>query len=1109
TNTLTINNIDLIDKGAYTCKVTGTCSYVNSTPANLTVDPTTAIITQPVDFYAVTSGNATFSVTASGASAYQWQKDGVNLSDGGVYSGVNKPILSLTNVTSANAGSYRCIVTGNCGTVNSNPGYLTVNLTNLITTQPAGPVVKCAGESANFDVVAQGTNITYQWRKDGVVLSDNTQITGSKTADLSIKNVVESNSGNYSCLVTADEGTQTSMPASLTVNALTDVTLQPLDAVKCVGDQAVFTIQAKGSNLTYQWIKRVNGTDTNLSDGGTISGATTAELTISKVVTGDAGVYICHVSGDCGNDNSNSATLTVNQNTKINTQPVSQSKCSGTTVTFAVSADGSNLKYQWKKNGTAITDGTNIAGATTATLTLSNLALADAGPYTCDVTGSCSQETSSPAILSVTQSPAVTIQPQPVVKCEGDHVVFAVTTTGAKSHQWTKDNVALSDNTNISGSTTDILSIAAATASDAGSYQCTVTGNSSCGVALSDAATLTINQQAKILTDPVGAAKCEGSSVTFSVTASGTSLNYQWKKDGADLSDGTNISGTKTKDLNLTNLAQSDAGTYSCVVTGPCTSVTSAMATLKVNPATKIFIQPLSKEVVIGQSASFAINATGTNLKYQWEKDGASLSDGSTIQGTLTNKLTLTSTASADAGSYRCVVTGDCGIVDSDPATLSVDLNTAITSQPSGITLCQGNAVVLSLTANGTSLTFQWKKDGTALTDVSGIISGSTGPTLTIQHAQTSDAGAYTCVVTGAGGLVTSDVAQVVVNPSASVSTQPISVTVCKGTDASFVISATGASTYQWYKDGTLLSDGGTVSGSQTNYLYLHNVTDADAGTYYCKATGSCTTATSNTATLTVNDPVEITTQPVTSQSRCEGDKAIFSFGVTGTNVTYQWKKDGSALGNGGRISGANTANLTISGLTAADAGNYICVVSGSCGNVINSDPSTLLVNEPVVITDQPVSQSACVGDNKYFGVTATGSNLQYQWKKNGININGATSNQLVLSSVVASDAGTYSCLISNSCGDISTDAVQLTVNTSTVITSSPANAVKCLGENASFKVASTGSNLTYQWLFNGNNLTDGGTVSGASTDNLFISSVSASNAGNYSCLVSGSCGTE
>ena len=181
TSNLTINTINSGDAAAYSCFITNTCGWNSSTSADLTVYPLTNIIVQPVVFHAVENGNASFSVTATGNNlTYQWYKDGVMLSNAGVYSGVTTSILTLTNLNSSHAGSYYCIVNGSCGSETSDPGMLLVNSLTLISVHPAGPLQKCAGESVSFDVVASGTNLTYQWKKDGIDLVDNIRISRIK-----------------------------------------------------------------------------------------------------------------------------------------------------------------------------------------------------------------------------------------------------------------------------------------------------------------------------------------------------------------------------------------------------------------------------------------------------------------------------------------------------------------------------------------------------------------------------------------------------------------------------------------------------------------------------------------------------------------------------------------------------------------------------------------------------------------------------------------------------------------------------------------------------------------------------------------------------------------
>src|SRR5215204_2922631 len=139
---------------------------------------------------------------------------------------------------------------------------------------------------------------------------------------------------------------------------------------------------------------------------------------------------------------------------------------------------------------------------------------------------------------------------------------------------------------------------------------------------------------------------------------------------------------------------------------------------------------------------------------------------------------------------------------------------------------------------------------------------------------------------------------------------------------------------------------------------------------------------------LGVNDQREIITGPAT-QTVCAGQSVTFTVnaGVT-TGVSYQWRKGVT------NIVGATGSSYTIPVVVAADAGTYNVVVSGTCTPSVTSANATLTVNDLPAITGQPVtSQSVCEGSTANFSVTATGTGLSYQWKKNGIDIGGATAN--------------------------------------------------------------------------------------------------------------------
>lgn len=170
----------------------------------------------------------------------------------------------------------------------------------------------------------------------------------------------------------------------------------------------------------------------------------------------------------------------------ISTQPQSQTVLAGTSVTFSVVANGSPpLTYQWRRNGTA------IAGATAATLTLPSALVAEAGAYTVVVTNAASSVTSAAANLTVNAgggvgSPAITLQPIAVAAATGSTVALTVVATGtpAPTYQWRKDGA------NVAGATNAALILPGVTAASAGSYSVVVANNA--GSVTSNGAAVTV-----------------------------------------------------------------------------------------------------------------------------------------------------------------------------------------------------------------------------------------------------------------------------------------------------------------------------------------------------------------------------------------------------------------------------------------------------------------------------------------------------------------------------------------------------------------------------------------------------------------------------------------
>jgi uncharacterized delta-60 repeat protein len=168
---------------------------------------------------------------------------------------------------------------------------------------------------------------------------------------------------------------------------------QPFSQVLPAGDSAVLSVYAEGTlPITYSWY---NGS-TLLSDNDNISGSQSAILNLSTVFGADAGNYWVVVSNSFGSVTSQVATLTVDDPIIVDS-PASQSAVTGQAVTFDVTAIGTDpMTYQWRQGGT------NLAGATSTSLTLHSLELSEAGNYDVIVSNKFGSVTSAVATLNLT-----------------------------------------------------------------------------------------------------------------------------------------------------------------------------------------------------------------------------------------------------------------------------------------------------------------------------------------------------------------------------------------------------------------------------------------------------------------------------------------------------------------------------------------------------------------------------------------------------------------------------------------------------------------------------------------------------------------------------------
>jgi len=263
-----------------------------------------------------------------------------------------------------------------------------------------------------------------------------------------------------------------------------------------------------------------------------------------------------------------------------------------------------------------------------------------------------------------------------------------------------------------------------------------------------------------ITAQPQNVTVVSGQPATFSVAAIGVgTLSYQWRKNGAAISGATSSSYTTIP------VATDDAARFSVVVTDAQGSVPSIEAILTVLTPPNLSTQPQSLGVMVGQTATFTVMATGTGpLSYQWRKNAVPIS------GATSSSYTTPPVTTADDGvTFSVVVTNAQGGVTSNDATLTVLTAPNLSAQPQSLSVALGQTATFSVTATGTApLSYQWRKGGLP-------IGGATSSRYTTPPATMADDGTlFSVVVTNGQGSVTSDDAKLTVQaPAPTVEVQP------------------------------------------------------------------------------------------------------------------------------------------------------------------------------------------------------------------------------------------------------------------------------------------------------------------------------------------------
>lgn len=640
------------------------------------------------------------------------------------------------------------------------------------------------------------------------------------------------------------------------------------------------------------------------NNGKWSNGATTA--TINVTTSGD--YYVTNTNA-CGIVTSNHIIV------KISPEVVASVITSNKTTTFC-------------EGGLVILSG-NVGGTWSNGAKTASITVKTSGDYYVTNTNACGTEVSNHII--------VTVNPKPTA---------STITAGGATTICIGDNVILSGNeggTWSNGATTATISV-----STAGDYF--VTNTNPCGSVTSNHIVVTVNPvlTAAIITAGGATTFCEGENVILS----------------------GNVGGKWNNNATTATLTVTTSGDYYVTKTNACGTVTSNHIAVTVNP------KPTASVITAGGSTTFCVG------------DNVILSGN--IAGVWSNGATTPTINVTTAGDYYVTNSNACGDVTSNHIIVITNplISAAVITANGATTFCEGGSVILSGNSGG-----KWSNNATTAS-------------ITV-----TESGDYYVTKTNACGIVTSNHITVTENPLPTAFTGS-NTSICNGNSVIIGSAAISGHTYLWTPSNGLSST--TIANPVAN----PSVTTTYTLTETITATGCDAT---NAVTVTISSA------PTISTSACVGGSVSFSATATGTDVTYQWRNGTVNLIDGGNISGATSATLTINPVDISDASaNYNVVVTGACSASVNPLSVSLLVFDAPVIVSQPANQIPCVGNSASFSAVASGIGLTYQWRKgttnltNGGNISGATSATLTINSVNTFDvASNYNVVVTGVCSII------------------------------------------------------------------------------------------
>ncbi len=1079
--------------------VDGTADTVSITITSVNDAPTggVTISGMVMEDEVLTASNTLADEDGLGAVTYQWLRDGneITAATGETY--------TLTQADVGTAISVRASYTDQQGTAEAVTSAATDSVAN-VNDLPTGSVAISGDAVEDQELIASNTladadglgTVTYQWLRDGNDITDAIGTTYTLTqadvgAAISVRASYTDGQGTAEAVTSAATESVANVNDAPTGNVI--ITGTTTEDETLTADTSALADEDGLGTLSYVW----------KADDTAITGAASSTYTLTQAEVGKAITVEVSYTDDQGTAEAVTSAAT-DSVANVNDAPTGDVIINGDAVedqTLTASntladADGlGTVTYQWLR------DGNEIAAATDETYTLTQV---DVGAAISVRASYTDQQGTAEAVTSAATDSVANVNDAPTgdVIITGDAIEDETLTAdtsaladedglGAFSYAWKADDTA------ITGATSSTYTLTQAEVGKAITVEVSYTDDQGTAEAVTSAATDSV---ANVNDAPTGGVVISGTATEGEVlTASNTladedglgTVTYQWLRDGAEITNATGETYTLTQAdvgaaISVRASYTDDQGTAEAVTS----AATDSVANVNDAPTGDVIItgDAIEDETLTADTSALVDEDGLGTFSYVWKADDTA------ITGATSSTYTLTQ---AEVGKAVTIEVSYTDQQDTAEAVTSAATDSVanVNDAPTGGVTISGTATEDEvLTASNTladedglgTLTYQWLRDGTEITDATGetytLTQADVGAAISVRASYTDQQGTAEAVTSA----TTDSVANVNDAPTGGVT---ISGTATE--DEVLTASNTladedglGTVTYQWLRDGNEITDatGETYSLTQADVGAAISVRASYTDQH---GTAEAVTSAATGSVANVNDEPSggvIITGTTTEDETLTADTSALADEDGLGAFSYVWKADDTA------ITGATSSTYT---LTQAEVGKAITVEVSytddqGTAEAVTSDATDSVAN----VNDAPTGGVAISGD-AVEDQTLTASNtladedglgtVTYQWLRDGNEITAAIGETYTLTQADVSAAISVRASYTDQQG--TAEAVTSATTESVAnVNDAPTGGVVISGTATEDEVLTASNTLadedglgtvTYQWLRDGNEITD------------------------------------